>query len=483
MFKNPFEKLSQKYYRLYSWKKVFWADVEKKLPSNILELKSIIEKGNFYTVGKSHSYNGIQTVEKSKSIFFEKLEFDKVSYDKQTHQVTVGPAVTIEKLKRELIPLGRRLVNSGNYMAQTVIGALVTGTHGYGPKAVMADSICELKFLDFQGNEHKLKKSDPDFEYVALSFGLIAPIISATLQTEELESFQSDVFVCQLSEKDEKTVGAKYISYAVLPYSDLINPTIVIHTLRPNPGKNETSKNYHFLSLKWFAHTILTWLWAIDRIAPFIRPKVQKIVGEMALDIHQIKYTDKQDMDYLYDPDPMLASERTPHILRGIFSTTHTAYNLAFFVERDIATEVIKFIINEAENLRFTGFHLKSTIGVRELDGKSNLAFAGNFNGPVSAIDIFSDPRDYAWLERIQSEVLQYFSGKVRPHWGKSAIVNEFKDALGQKHIDYMRQLHIKHFPHKSLMLNPQISRLFGFPTPAPGTQNEKESLTKRGLN
>ena len=53
------------------------------------------------------------------------------------------------------------------------IGALATGTHGFGPRGVMADSIVELSFLDGAGQRQTLAKGDPDFDYVALSFGTI----------------------------------------------------------------------------------------------------------------------------------------------------------------------------------------------------------------------------------------------------------------------------------------------------------------------
>ncbi len=35
----------------------------------------------------------------------------------------------------------------------------------------------------------------------------------------------------------------------------------------------------------------------------------------------------------------------------------------------------------------------------------------------------------------------------VRPHWGKSAIVDEWVDTLGANHITALRRLHEKHYP------------------------------------
>lgn len=462
---------------------VFWADVEEKFPKNIDELKEVIAGGNYYAIGKSHSYNGVQVIDYSRSIMFSKVDFGPPKYDAGSECVTVGPSTTIEQLKVFLRDKKRRLVNSGNYMAQTVIGALMTGTHGFGPGAVMADSICALKFLDSKGDLHELKRGDPDFKYAALSFGLIAPIVSITLETKPLANFESNIIVCRRSERDQKIGKAEYVSYAVLPYSDKEDPTMVIHALTEAPDDAEIKpKKYRFLSLKWLAEFLLRQMWAFDRMFPFFRPSVQMFIHRMALEVHQKRTTEKGDLDFLYDPHPLTARERTPHLARGMFSTTKTAYNLAFFVEEALVDEVIRNIMDEADKLRTLGFYLKSTIGVRMLPGKSDLPFAGNFNGPVAAIDVFSDTRDYAWLERIQNEIMQFYQGRVRPHWGKSAIVMDFEKALTTQHISKMKALHMKHFPYETLMINPRVKRLFGFETHAPGTESERQEQIKRGI-
>ncbi|MEL6486249.1 MAG: hypothetical protein AAFQ13_03775, partial [Pseudomonadota bacterium] len=105
---------------------------------------------------------------------------------------------------------------------------------------------------------------------------------------------------------------------------------------------------------------------------------------------------------------------------------------------------------------------------VRDLMDKSVLPFAGNFERKTAAIDLFADPRDYAWLERVQREVLSYFDD-VRPHWGKSAIVGEFAASLGTQHMAQLSRLHAKHYPRKNLKPNEQVRKLFNLGPPAEG--------------
>lgn len=123
--------------------------------------------------------------------------------------------------------------------------------------------------------------------------------------------------------------------------------------------------------------------------------------------------------------------------------------------------EVMRFIMREAQTLRKKGFLLKSMISIRELADASDLPFAGNFGEPVAAIDLFSDVRDYAWLERLQAMVIAAFPG-VRPHWGKSQITEDFAPALGAAHIARMRALHLAHYPPGTLTPNEAVRKLFG---------------------
>lgn len=495
--------------RIDSWPRVFWTKVKRKHPQNEAELADIIRNENYYVLGKRHSYNGVQLVFKSNSIDFGEIdagEFKAIDVAEDANSVTVGPAVTIEELKRELLKHKRRLANSGNYMAQTVIGALVTGTHGFGPKALMADAILSLTFLDAKGERQTLTRDHPDFDYVALSFGLVAPIISMTLEIVPLSVFAAEELVCTLNDLPDWTEGASYISYAVFPYSDISNPTIALRALRPaDMGGRDAEKSadndfpdasdlqptpgargFLIRMLDRLLWLVLHLFWRLDRMIPFGRPWLNRQIAALVRNNpHRKSYeTDPEDLDYLYDPEPKLLRERLPNPLKQLFSPTYTAYNLAFFVPQENSREILQFILHQADELRRkpVRFYLKSTIGVRQLADGSSLKFAGNHNGPAAAIDLFADIREYAWLERIQAAVMDYFPGKVRPHWGKSKIVNGFAETLGAKHIERMKEIHKTHFPYKTLMLNKDVSRLFQFSTQAPGTDSNEQEYEKRGL-
>ena len=206
----------------------------------------------------------------------------------------------------------------------------------------------------------------------------------------------------------------------------------------------------------------------LDRFLPALRRPLQRLLDKLDLVQRDQIQTDPYDLDYLYDPKPGLASERAPDILRGCFSTTYTGYNLAFFVPLEKGPAVVKFIMREADALRDLGFFLKGVISVRELPGKSDLVFAANHDGPVAAIDLFADPRDYAWLERLQRMVLQY-EPETRPHFGKSALIPGFRDSLGENNLDRLMAIHRKHYPNGKLMFSERVRAFLQTGKPLPG--------------
>lgn len=472
-------------YTLRSWMKIFSANVQAHRPRTLVDLKSVLRAGDYCCVGMSHSYNGIQVVRDANAILFGQSALDEIEYDPSTHHVTVGPSVTILKLKERLLGHRRRLINSGNYMAQTVIGALATGTHGYGARSVMAECIVRLTFLDEEGTEVTMDRTHPDFSFAALSFGVIGPIVSVTLETAELARYHSDLRICRLSERAGLSANADAITFAALPYSSADgDPTILLHTLNAEAksfARIEASIAAPLFSWRRVAGFLIRRYWFFDRVLPGFRRKLQRFIGRLNVRYHKHVVTEPTDLDYLYDPMPLLETQRPPNLIKGFFSPTFTAYNLGFFVPADEIDEVIRFVIHQAEETRELGFYLKSLIGVRILSGKSDLVFAGNFDGPAAAIDLFADVRDYAWLERIQREVLAYFP-RARPHWAKSAIMDGFRTALGEANLARLRDIHQRHYPKGRLQMHDSVRRLLGLYALAPGTNASRSATSARTM-
>lgn len=455
--------------RIFSWIHVFRGDANAMLPMDEAKLVADMAKGLYSCVGQSHSYNGVQIVPGVNAMMMPEGGLKNLSYNQATGIATVGASITVRQLKEFLLTHDRRLINSGNYMAQTVVGALMTGTHGFGERAVMADAIAALTFLNGFGQRVRMERGDPEFAYVALSFGTIAPIVELEIETVPVEAFISTSHVNRLSRLQELKGDAIAANWVVLPYTNPDDPVMMLHALAPCDDAQRVADKKAGGGLFGFAASwiIRRYQW-LDKWVPPLRRPLQRLVDRLNVVQRSQIQTDPRDMDYLYDPKPGLASERAPDILKGMFSTTFTGYNLAFFVPLETAPAVVRFIMREADDLRDLGFFLKGIISVREIPGRSNLVFAANHLEPMAAIDLFADPRDYAWLERLQRLVLQY-EPATRPHFGKSALMPEFRDSLGQKNLDQLMAIHRKYYPEANLMFSERVRAFLDVGKPLPG--------------
>ncbi|WP_162814941.1 FAD-binding protein [Erythrobacter aureus] len=453
-----------------SWINVFRCETEARVPADEARLGKLIGEGEYTCIGKSHSYNGVQVVPGVTAMMMREGGLKTLTYDAATETVRVGASVSVRDLKLFLRDEhGRGLHNSGNYMEQSVIGALATGTHGFGPRAVMADSIVELTFLNGTGQRVTLKRGDPDFAYVALSFGTIAPIVELVLETKPLEPYVSVSSMSRLSKLGELKQGSIAANWAVLPYTDPDDPVIMLHALAEcDKGQEPSAHPEAKGGSGWFAKWFLKRYYKFDRFLPKLRRPMQRFIDWLDLKQSERVVTDPGDLDYLYDPKPGLKENRAPSITRGLFSTTYTGYNLAFFVPLEKAPAVVKFIIHEADALRDLGFYLKGIISVRELPGEAGPHFAANARQAMAAIDLFADPRDYAWLERLQLLVMQY-EPDTRPHFGKSALGPHFRDSLGQAHLDRLMDIHRTHYPQGRLMFSERVRTMLDVGRPLPG--------------
>lgn len=453
-----------------SWINVYRTETEARVPADEAALGGLIGEGLYSCVGRSHSYNGVQVVPGVTAMMMREGGLKTLSYDPATQTVRVGASVSVRDLKTYLRDEhGRGLFNSGNYMEQSVIGALATGTHGFGPRAVMADSIVELTFLDGAGKRVTLKRGDPDFRYVALSFGTIAPIIELVLETKPLEPYVSVSSMSRMSRLDELKQGSIAANWAVMPYTDPEDPVVMLHALAECDDAEAMTAHPEAKGGKGrFAAWFLKRYYKLDRFLPALRRPMQRLIDRLDLKQSERVITDPGDLDYLYDPKPGLKENRAPSITRGLFSTTYTGYNLAFFVPLEKAQAVVKFIIREADALRDLGFYLKGIISVRELPGTAGPVFAANAHRPVAAIDLFADPRDYAWLERLQRLVMHY-EPETRPHFGKSALGPDFCSALDEDHLAELMRIHRRHYPQGRLMFSERVRTMLGVGRPLPG--------------
>jgi FAD/FMN-containing dehydrogenase len=110
---------------------------------------------------------------------------DVVAVDKQAFQVTIRPGMRVSELSRYLRTQGMSLNNQGDIDTQTVIGAIMTGTHGAGvtlpcfsAQMIAARIVTgDGTFLDLSA-----KKDGELFRAFRCSIGMFGVVVSLTIQ-------------------------------------------------------------------------------------------------------------------------------------------------------------------------------------------------------------------------------------------------------------------------------------------------------------
>lgn len=330
------------------------------------------------------------------------------------HLVQVGASTKIKDLMNYLVKHDLRLKNSGNHREQTIAGALIGGTHGFGKNAPMADSV-----TSFQG-VWRNRDNSLDYRMSTNASDLRRPdllcVTEVTIEVVPCTSYKVDNCVCRLSKIEPHSTDTAR-AYAVLPFSGK-DPVVTVADYTPvtdTPAYKIKRVKKKSLPWKWWRLKI--W-WALDRFVPPIRRVVQRALGLINMKPFTL-YTHRHDIDALYDPFPGPdGPEGNLKFTRWAYRPTYTCYNISIFVRPEDVKNVIKYAIYESDQIRWS--LLRCFIGVRELSDTSKVSFAGNFEGPVSAIDFYCTPKhadDLIWLQRkIQNRFW------TRPHYGKTVL-------------------------------------------------------------
>lgn len=394
--------------KVYSWLKVFRHKTKLKHIHEYRDLIKYLKRG-YKVSGRFHSYNKASLHDKT--IVLDGA-FNRIKYNPVCKTIRVGAAVQIKTIMKRLSKHGRRLPNSGNFFEQTFAGAAVTGTHGFGNGASMADAVLQFnavviengKYIYVTGNEPDLLR-DPS----------VVCITDLIIKTLPEQSFEVTNCVCTLSDLKpaEENIAR---AFAILPYSDQKDPVCLIAEYKiadSIPPKTSSAPRKRVRPWQWWR--VKLW-WLIDGWFPPLRRVVQRVLSFIKLKPFKV-YTDPKDYDALYDPDPGLTGQTGGiKFSRWSYRPTYTCYNIALFCEPDKTKELIMYAIKESESIKRT--LLRCFIGVRQLSDTSSCRFTGNARGPVDAIDFYCSPKHAEYLIQLQRKIQREFD--VRPHYGKT---------------------------------------------------------------
>ena len=161
-----------------------WRFIPKQIatPATVAELAQlIIDSPKLRPMGSRHSWSqGIVTDETLVSL--ENLN-QIIDIDFENKKVKTGAGIILKKLIAALEQKGLAMANLGSIHAQTLAGAICTGTHGTGKQfQCLASQVLQFSIIAADGTKHIFTKDSDEFNAAIINLGTLGIISEVTLQ-------------------------------------------------------------------------------------------------------------------------------------------------------------------------------------------------------------------------------------------------------------------------------------------------------------
>lgn len=150
-----------------------------------------------------------------------------IEADHATGRVKVGGGMVLADLNRELDRLGRAMPNLGDVDAQTIAGAISTGTHGTGAELpnISAQVVgIDLVTADGQVRELSLEHTPEELRAARVAIGSLGVIATVTLETVpafNLHRIDKPMPLQEvLTDFHELAAANQHFEFFVFPYTD-----------------------------------------------------------------------------------------------------------------------------------------------------------------------------------------------------------------------------------------------------------------------
>jgi len=203
-----------------SWSRVVRsAPVQWHSPASEDELARLVRSARrVKVVGSGHSFSAIAAPEE-RGVRLDRMT-GVVALDPAARLVTVRAGTRLHDLSAALLAQGWTLPIVGSIQAQTVAGAIATGTHGsslvHGNLATLVQS---LRLVDGRGSVVALGPDDPRLDGARVHLGALGAVTEVVLRVEPAFRLRQEVVHVPVREVDvvEVARSAEYVKVWWLP--------------------------------------------------------------------------------------------------------------------------------------------------------------------------------------------------------------------------------------------------------------------------
>ncbi|NWJ72718.1 FAD-binding protein [Pseudonocardia sp. ICBG1122] len=310
--------------------------------------------------------------------------------------VTVPAGVTLHTLNRWLWARGRALPNLGDIEAQTVAGAISTGTHGTGAGyRGIADGVRRLRLVDGLGELHELgPAARPDlFDLARVGLGALGVLVEVTLATVPAFHLHARESARPLAEVldglDDLAAGHDHVEFYWFPHTTTAVLKTNDRTERCSPGRGRVAA---LVGDEVLGNGAFGLVQRVAALAPPLVPRLNRVMaGQMAAG------------EYVAPSYAVFCSPRRIRFLEMEYAVPRAALAEAFAGLRAAAAR-------HAHDVAFP-------VEVRILRGDDvALSTAYGRDTAYLAVHVHSGRPYEAYFGAVES-VLSALDG--RPHWGK----------------------------------------------------------------
>jgi L-gulono-1,4-lactone dehydrogenase len=269
--------------------------VDVLTPGSVDEVASIVKAASgsgrrVKVVGSGHSFTAIAVADDQRVHLHRQA--DLVSID--GHLVTVQAGMPMYALNALLATHGLAVPNLGDIDAQTVAGALSTGTHGTGrTHSTLASCVEAVTLVTGTGQILHVDAQSDIFPAVRLGIGALGVLVDVTLRCVDAFMLHADERPMALAEVlsriDDDIAANEHVEFYWYPYTDRAQ----LKRNNPVPANDRPLSAFRgWLDDQFLANTVFQGACRLGRAVPAVVPMVSAVAARA---LTARAYTDRSD--------------------------------------------------------------------------------------------------------------------------------------------------------------------------------------------
>jgi L-gulono-1,4-lactone dehydrogenase len=278
-----------------------WAGNERavardvRTPGSVEEVAALVKEAGaagrrVKVVGSSHSFSGIAVADDLRVLLPRLAAVTAVD----GHLVTVGAGLTLSALNAWLAERGLAVPTLGDIDAQTVAGAISTGTHGTGlGHSTIASCVAAVTIVTGSGDVLHLDESDESFPALRVGLGALGIIVDVTLRCVDAFTLRAEERPMRLADVlagiDDWLAADEHVEFFWFPHTDraqLKRNTVVPENSRP------LSRFRHWLDDEFLSNSLYEVACKLGRRVPRVVRPINEIAGRA---LTARTYTERSD--------------------------------------------------------------------------------------------------------------------------------------------------------------------------------------------